>query len=244
MRITDLLDIVLVAAVFHVLIAWLRLSLPRGVARRSLVAAPLTAVVYLLAHVYDLYLLQRVLDGLLLALLVAGVVVYQSDIRRLLERAFTGKAPRRPQAPLVDTLSAAVTHMASKRMGALIAVRGHESWSAHIRGGVELGGAISEPLLYSIFHTSTPGHDGAVLIDDGRITRFAVHLPLASDMPDVSAHGGTRHTAALGLSQEGDAFVIVVSEERGTISIASTLTTTRPAKTSAMRFDDEADIIR
>src|SRR5919106_5454924 len=136
----------------------------------------------------------------------------------MLDRAFTGPAPDRPQSPLVDTLTEATAHMASLKTGALIAIRGREPWASQIHGGIELGGAVSAPLLYSIFNPDTPGHDGAVLIEDDRLTRFAAHLPLAEELPEVSRYGGTRHAAAVGLSQECDALVIVVSEERGTIS--------------------------
>lgn len=224
----DVFDILLVAAVFYVLLAWLRLSLPRGVARRSMIAAPIAVVVYLLARVMDLHLLEQVLEGLLVAILVGAVVVYQSDIRRMLDRAFTGRAPDRPKFQLVDTLTEAAAYMSAAKMGALIAIRGREPWATHISGGIELRGAVSAPLLYSIFHPGTPGHDGAVLIEGNHLTRFAAHLPLASDLPDVSRYGGTRHAAAVGLSQECDALVIVVSEERGAISIAENGTLTDP----------------
>jgi diadenylate cyclase len=220
MQVKDFFDLLLVSAVLYVFLSWLRLSLPRGVARRSMVAAPIAAAVYVLAQVFDLYLLQRVLEGLLVAVLVGAVVVYQTDIRRLLDRAFTGRAADRPQSRLIDILTEATDHMAGIKMGALIAIRGREPWASHIHGGVELGGSVSAPLLYSIFNPDTPGHDGAILIEDERVTRFAAHLPLAEELPDVSRYGGTRHAAALGLSQQCDALIIVVSEERGTVSIA------------------------
>jgi uncharacterized protein (TIGR00159 family) len=235
MQATDLLDIVVVSAVFYALLVWLRLSLPRGVARRSMAAAPIAAAVYVLAQAFDLYLLERVLEGLLVAVLVAAVVVYQSDIRRMLDRAFTGRAPDRPQSRLLDTLTEATAHMAAIKMGALIAIRGREPWASHIHGGIELGGTVSAPLLYSIFSPDTPGHDGAILIEDDRLTRFAAHLPLAEEVPEVSRYGGTRHAAALGLSQECDALIIVVSEERGTISIAQDGRLTADMTTSVLR---------
>lgn len=217
------------------LLAWLRLSLPRGVARRSMVAAPIAGAVYVLAQTLDLYLLEQVLEGLLVAVLVGAVVLYQTDIRRMLDRAFTGRAPDRPQLRLLDTLTEATAHMAAIKMGALIAIRGREPWASHIHGGIELGGTVSAPLLYSIFNPDTPGHDGAVLVEDDRLTRFAAHLPLAEELPEVSRYGGTRHAAALGLSQECDALVIVVSEERGTISIAQGGKLTADMTTSALR---------
>lgn len=235
MRVKELLDILLVSGVFYLFLAWLRLSLPRGVARRSMVAAPIAAAVYILAQVFDLYLLERVLEGVLVAVLVGAVVVYQTDIRRMLDRAFTGRAHDRPQSRLLDTLTEATAHMAAIKMGALIAIRGREPWASQIHGGIELGGTVSAPLLYSIFNPDTPGHDGAVLIEDDRLTRFAAHLPLAEEMPEISRYGGTRHAAALGLSQECDALVIVVSEERGTISLAHLGNLTPDVTTSMLR---------
>jgi diadenylate cyclase len=220
MQVKDLLDVLLVAALFYLVLVWLRLSLPRGVARRSMVAAPIGAAIYVLADAFELYLLESVTEGLVIAILVGAIVVYQTDIRRLLDRAFTGRTPDRPPSRLIDTLAESAAHMASIKMGALIAIRGREPWATLIHGGIELGGTVSPPILYSIFNPDTPGHDGAVLIEDERLTRFAAHLPLAEELPEVSRYGGTRHAAALGLSQQCDALVIVVSEERGTISIA------------------------
>lgn len=220
MRASDLFDVLLVSAVFYLLLAWLRLSLPGGVARRSMVAVPIAAGAYVLARWYDLYLLRQVLETLLVVVLVGAVVVYQADIRRMLERALSGRASRERTARPIDILTEAAAHLAAAKTGALIAIRGREPWDAHIHGGVGLGGAVSAPLLYSIFHPATPGHDGAVLIENGVVTAFAAHLPLASELPEASRFGGTRHAAALGLSQECDALIIVVSEERGVISVA------------------------
>jgi hypothetical protein len=121
---------------------------------------------------------------------------------------------------LIDVLTEATAHMSAIKVGALVAIRGREPWASQIHGGIELGGTVSAPLLYSIFNRDTPGHDGAVLIEDERLTRFAAHLPLAEKLPEASRYGGTRHAAALGLSEQCDALVIVVSEERGTISVA------------------------
>src|ERR671919_497376 len=97
----------------------------------------------------------------------------------MLDRALPRPAPDRPQSPLVDTLTEAAAHMAAIKMGALSAIRGREPWDSQIHGGIEVGGPVSAPLLYSIFNPDTPGHDGAVLIEDERLTRFSAHLPLA-----------------------------------------------------------------
>jgi hypothetical protein len=109
--------------------------------------------------------------------------------------------------------------MASARIGALIVLRGREPLEPHLEGGIELSGRLSEPLLLSLFDASSPGHDGAVVLSDGRVERFAVHLPLSSDHAQLG-QAGTRHAAALGLAERCDALCIVVSEERGTVSVA------------------------
>jgi diadenylate cyclase len=120
---------------------------------------------------------------------------------------------------LITAIVSAAAMMSSNRIGALIVLRGKEPLERHVTGGVPLHGQVSEPLLLSLFDPTSPGHDGAVLIDGGVITRFAVHLPLSTHVKE-NARQGTRHTAALGLAERSDALVVVVSEERGTISVA------------------------
>lgn len=219
-----LLDIVLVAAIFYVLLAWLRVSIPQSTSRRIMFTIPIIASIYVLARAFDLYMLEWVIQVLAIVVLIGLVVVFQTDIRRMLDRAIGKRSHRRGQesheSAVVNVLTEASAKMAEMNMGALIAIRGREPWDGHIQGGVELRGVISQPLLYSLFHPATPGHDGAVLIENGRIVKFAAHLPLAPDLPEISQFGGTRHAAALGLSEECDAFVIVVSEEQGAVSIA------------------------
>ena len=109
--------------------------------------------------------------------------------------------------------------MAKKRIGALIVLQGNDPLERHINGGTSLDGLVSEPLLESIFDPHSIGHDGAVIINGNRIEMFGCHLPLSIN---TSKYGniGLRHTAALGLAERSDALCIVVSEEKGTISLA------------------------
>ena len=109
--------------------------------------------------------------------------------------------------------------MATSKTGALIVLRGKEPLERHLDSGIALGGKVSKPLLYSIFDAHTPGHDGAVIIDDGRIEQFAAHLPISKNTKRIAGRG-TRHSAALGLSERSDALTMVVSEERGVVSVA------------------------
>jgi hypothetical protein len=112
-----------------------------------------------------------------------------------------------------------VTHLVGERRGALLVFPGSEPVEGHVEGGIALDARLSEPLLLSLFDPHSPGHDGAVIVQGDRLTRFAVHLPLSNDEDQLRGHG-TRHAAALGLAERTSALCVVVSEERGTVSVA------------------------
>jgi len=148
--------------------------------------------------------------------------VFQDDLRRMFEviavRALRRAAPRPP--PEVErALVRTVFRLAAGKIGALMVLPGREPLERHLDGGVYLDGRISEPLLISLFDPATPGHDGAVVLRANQISRFGVHLPLSTDWDQLTGMG-TRHAAALGLSERSDALCLVVSEERGTVSLA------------------------
>jgi diadenylate cyclase len=220
----DVMDVLLVSVFFFIGISWLRRSSSGSAARRIMALGLLLAIVYMLADLVHLFLVRQVLQLLLLGFLVAAVVVFQSDIRRLLDHIGSwGSAESRYDeggGPAVETLLEVANRLSDDHIGAIIALRGRDSWESYVQGGVELDGVVSRPLLESIFQPESAGHDGAVLMEGDRVVRFAVHLPLAAHIPEVSRYGGTRHAAALGLADECDAFVLVVSEERGSISVA------------------------
>ena len=223
-RFADLLDVLLVAAFLYVLLTWVRRDARPGTTWRLAVVLLAFATVYLLAGIFSLYLVEQLLGALFVAFLVAAVVLFQSEIRRMIDRvgAFSFRTPTAPgkSEQTLDTITEAAGELANERIGALMAVRGRDAWEGVTQGGIDLDGRLSLPLLESIFHEETDGHDGAVLIEEDRAVRFGVHLPLAAELPEASRAGGTRHAAALGLAEQCDAFVIVVSEERGTISVA------------------------
>lgn len=219
-RIADLLDILIVSAFLFIFINWLR----RSASRRLVVAITVFALIYLLARFFQLYLTELLIKTLIVVILLAAIIVFQSDIRRMIDLAWFWTSFKRKKrlstfTPSVDILTESVGKMAEKRTGALIAIKGKESCDRHLTGGIPLEGRISAPLLYSIFNTSSPGHDGAVIIEGNRIIRFGAHLPLSVNI-NALGEGSTRHAAGLGLSEQCDAFTIIVSEERGTISIA------------------------
>ncbi len=219
-RFVDLLDILIVSAFLFIFINWLR----RSASRRLVVAISVFAVIYLLARFFQLYLTEILIQTLIVVILIAAIIVFQSDIRRMIDLAwFWTNFRKRPRlssyASSVDLLTEAVGKMAEKKTGALITIRGKEPCDGHLNGGIPLEGKISSPLLYSIFNTSSPGHDGAVIVEGNKISRFGAHLPLSINLGALG-EGSTRHAAGLGLSERCDAFIIIVSEERGTISIA------------------------
>lgn len=233
----DLLDIVLVAMLIFAILSWLRSSLPPTASRRIIVAVPGVAILYILVRVFHLYLLERIFQLLLVVLLIGAVVVFQSDIRRMLDRLiirYSGRASEYDEVT-IDVLTEVATKLAASKTGALIAIKGREPWDGHVHGGVQLEGLASQPLLLGIFQPDTPGHDGAVMMEGSKVVRFAAHLPLAPDLPEISRYGGTRHVAALGLAEECDAFIIVVSEESGTISIAQDGELTEDVSTSRLK---------
>ena len=245
-RVEDLLDIVLVAIALNVVLSWLR----RRSTRPILLVAAIAVGVYLLAHWLNLYLTLLMFRVGLAAVIAATLLAYQDDLRRGFERLSTGSFYRRSAGngssheKVMMTLTEAAFDLAERRFGALIVVRGVESLDRHLRAGWSVGGKPSLPLLLSIFDPHTPAHDGAVIIDEhGRLERLGVHLPLTSNLAALAGRG-TRHAAALGLSEVSDAFVIVVSEERGNVSVAygdqlEPIPTHEELAARLMRFHDE-----
>jgi uncharacterized protein (TIGR00159 family) len=214
----DLVDIATVGVLLWLAIRFVRRT--RG--RRALTGLTLLGGVYLLARALDLQLTASLFQGFFAVLVLVIVVVFQEDLRRLFEQLGTlrrGSARARRGVDVNDVIVRAVARLAATRVGALIVLPQREPIESHVEGGIPLDGRLSEPLLLSIFDPSSPGHDGAVVLRGPQIERFAVHLPLSVNRAALGP-GGTRHAAALGLSERCDATCVVVSEERGTVSVA------------------------
>lgn len=234
-RLVDVLDVALISVVFYLVINWLI----RSISRRTLIGLTVLLIIYMLARISGMYLTELLIQALFVIILIALVVVFQSDIRRTVDRIgnwrfFSNNETNSQASQATDILTEASSSMAENKTGALIVIRGQESWDRHIEGGIPIKGQISTELLHSIFNPTAPGHDGAVLLDGDNIVRFGVHLPLSKNIGE-NFPGGTRHAAALGISEHCDAFVVVVSEERGTISIAHHGTLTELDSTSELK---------
>jgi uncharacterized protein (TIGR00159 family) len=173
---------------------------------------------------FDLGLTRKMLGPFLTFFLIIFFIVFQSEIRRFfrwlaLSRGRLEKRVAYLDEAVVTYLTDAIMEMAKRRLGAIIVLSGEYPLDDTIRGGFTLDGKITAALILSIFDDSTPGHDGAILIENRRISKFGVHLPLAEEFKGFATMG-TRHRAASGITERTDAMAIVVSEERGTISVA------------------------
>lgn len=214
----DLVDVLVVA-----LLVWLALRyLRRTRAGPALLGLTMLGGVYLVARWLSLELTAALFQAFFAVLVLVMVVVFQDDLRRFFEQlgALGSRRNHEERAPdALDVVARAVAHLAASRTGALIVIPRSEPLERHLEGGIPLGGRLSEPLLLSLFDIHSPGHDGAVVLRGGVVERFAAHLPLSADHEQLRAVG-TRHAAALGLAERCDAVCIVVSEERGSVSIA------------------------
>jgi uncharacterized protein (TIGR00159 family) len=218
-RLADAADIALVSLFLYTFFAWFKST----ASRQILVGIGVLAIVYLLARAFDLYMIAAIFQAGLAFAAVAAIVVFQEDLRRAFVRiASLGKLSRNRTATTdedLDVLVEIVFELAKKRIGALLAIRGREPLERHVRGGVPTDARISKALLDSIFDPHSMGHDGAVIVHQDRIAQFAARLPLSDNSTQIGTRG-TRHSAALGLTELADAMVIVVSEERGEVSVA------------------------
>jgi diadenylate cyclase len=215
----DTLDIVIVTLGIY----WLLLLIRGTRAVQVLVGILVLFGVAAAARYLGLRTLQTVLNGFFILLPFAGIVLFQNEIRRALT-AF-GKNPlvrfghqERIEASLQEVVLA-VTTLSSRRIGGLIVIERLQGLREYIENGIRLDAIVSYDLLLTIFDPTTPLHDGAVILEEDRLAAAACFLPLSSN-PSLSTRSGTRHRAALGVSEETDALAVVVSEETGRISVA------------------------
>lgn len=215
----DLLDILLVTFVLYNL-----LLLIRGTrAVRILLGILVLVVLYYTARTLRLPALETTLENFFLILPVAIIVLFQHEIRRAL--ANFGRTPlwgfsnHQKAASTFNEIVAAAHAMSERRIGALIVIERSEGLRNYIENGILLDALVSPDVLISLFTPDTPTHDGAVIIQGDRIAAATCFLPLTR-RSQISNRYGTRHRAALGISEETDAVVVVVSEETGAMSVA------------------------
>ncbi|WP_081856457.1 diadenylate cyclase CdaA [Thermodesulfobacterium commune] len=201
-------------------------------------AAGLSVVVllYFVSDALQLLTLNWILNTFMSSILILIIIVFQDDIRKAL--AQIGKHPftkfQTEYSYGIEEVVKAVTQLAEKKIGALIVFEREISLKDFLEGAVMLDSKISEELLVSIFNPKSPLHDGAVVISKGKIVAAGVVLPLSTN-PDIAKDLGTRHRAAIGITEITDAVAIVVSEEKGYISLAVSGKITRDVTPATLR---------
>lgn len=217
LRWQDVLDILLISTILYQLTV-----LFRGTrALQALAGLGVVGIFYLLAREAELILSSWLLQNLWAVILLVLVVIFQQELRHTLERVSPARWLSRRGRPPTDHLEEVVRaafHLARQRIGALIVFQRGTLLDEVIHLGTPLGAAVTAPLLESLFLPASPLHDGAVVIDGTRATHAGCMLPL-SRREDLPPQFGTRHRAALGLTEETDAVCLVVSEERGEVTL-------------------------
>jgi len=222
-RLSGFLDIAFISVFIYVILILFKQSKARFI----LTGIVLLGVIYLIAQQLNLSLTTSLLRAFFAVIIIALIIIFQDEIRRFFEqialwslssklRSGTQTSPNDRE---IDILVQTLPDLADHKIGAIIVIEGNNSISEFIEGGELLDGNLSEALLKSLFDPHSAGHDGAVIIENGKIKLFAAHLPLSTNFSQLK-NRGTRHAAALGLSEVTDALCLLVSEERGVISIA------------------------
>ncbi len=213
----DFLDIFLVSFIIYRLILLIRGT--RAV--QMLAGIAVIIVLYFAAKILELFTLYWLLGTFLSSLFLIIIIIFQRDIRRALTQV--GQTPF-SKAKVADTIHAlaeivsAAIFMSHRKTGALIVIERETGLKDYIESGHSLDAKVSSQLILSLFHTSSPLHDGGIIIRSDRILTASCVLPLTKN-PFISKRLGTRHRAAIGLSEETDAVIIVVSEETGSVSL-------------------------
>nr|WP_320009834.1 diadenylate cyclase CdaA [uncultured Desulfobulbus sp.] len=215
-RMLDIFDILIVSFIIYRIILLIRGT--RAV--QMLVGIALIIIIYFFSGKFELQTLHWLLKNFLGSILVVIVILFQTDIRRALTQM--GRSPFHAPGKVgdreVEELIRAASFMARRRIGALLVIERDNGLRDYLDSGHRLDALLKAELLMAIFLSASPMHDGAVIISKGKIHSAGCLLPLSRN-PAINKRYGTRHRAALGLSEESDAVIIVVSEETQEISL-------------------------
>jgi diadenylate cyclase len=220
-RLTDLAEIAIVAFILYKLY-----QLMRGtIAVQIFIGIVALYVMQVLVSALNMTMLRVLFGAVSEVFVLAVIILFQPEIRRVLlllgqnplVRRFVRTAPA--QDEMVNEIVAAITMMSRQRIGALIVLARSTGLRSYIETGAQLHARVTRDLLVTVFFAQNPLHDGAVIIQNQRLEAARCILPVSTSMK-VSPHLGLRHRAAVGLTEQTDAFVIIVSEETGNISLA------------------------
>lgn len=214
LRLIDLLDVGIVAfIVYRVLL------LIKGTrAMQMLTGLGILAIGFFLSSALELFTTHWLLSHFFDYLVLIVIVLFQDDLRRALthvgKNPFFSSSSSEEERAMVDEIARAATRLAKERSGALIVLERETGLKNFIETGSKLDAQVKAELIYSIFLSASPIHDGAVIITGGRVAAAGCFLPLSKD-PNIDKKYGTRHRAALGITEDSDAIVVLVSEEAG-----------------------------
>ena len=221
----DIIDILFVAIILYEVFLLLRRS---GAANLFWGILAFLVVWFLVSFVFRLELTGAIFDRIISVGAIALIVIFQEEIRNFFYRVGARFSTfqfhlKREEEKLADSrmqqITSACQHMSKSKTGALIVLAGKQDLSEYIDTGEKLDAQVSARLIENIFFKNTPLHDGALIIQNGRLVSAACILPVSKNL-DIPQHYGLRHRAALGLTEKTDATAIVVSEETGAISVA------------------------
>jgi len=217
-RWADVLDILLIAFLIYQLLLMLKgtRAIPMGLGLFTL------WFIYMASERLKLQTVYWLMNHVLSAFILIFVILFQDELRRFLTGLthWVTRLPRRGKPdPTLEEVLLAVRTLADRRTGALIVLQQTVGLRPYIETGVALDARVSYDLLVALFHRDSPLHDGAVIVQGDRIAAASCYLPLSTS-PSIVRPLGSRHRAAVGLSEESDAIVIVVSEETGQVSLA------------------------
>ena len=211
-------DILIIAfIIYHILL------LIRGTrAAQMLTGILIVIATFLLSSIVPLTTLNWVMNKFYSSFIIIIIILFQDDIRHVLSRmgkkSFIQGSDNLSSSQILDEITRAAAALATKHIGALIVLERNIILSRYVEVGTLLDARVSKELLLSLFHPSSPVHDGAAIIQRGRISAAGCFLPLTRD-ENLDPNWGTRHRAAIGISQETDAIVVLVSEEGASISL-------------------------
>ena len=225
-RITDVVEIIIIAFLLYQIILWIKNTKAWMLLKGLLVLVGFIFV----AYVFHMYTILWIAEKILPVMATAVVVIFQPELRRALERlgekqfwsravVFDKKENVRFTDETIDAIVRASFEMGAVKTGALIVVEQETVLTEYEQTGIALDCLVSRQILINIFEHNTPLHDGAIIVRGNRIVSATCYLPL-SDNPKISKDLGTRHRAAIGMSEVSDAMIIIVSDETGHVSIA------------------------
>jgi len=237
-QVTDLIDILVIAVIIY----YAAMLVKETRAEQLIKGFAAILVVAQLSDWMNLYTVHWLISNVLTIGLILVVVIFQPELRRAFERLGRSQGwtrflrPNEENAKLnqIDEIIRASTSLARQKIGALMVIEGRTGLNDIIETGTEINGIVSAELLINIFIPNTPLHDGAVIIREDRILAAGSFLPLTENN-SLSKELGTRHRAALGMSERSDAMVVIVSEETGIISVAQDAQLSRRVDENTLR---------